>query len=109
MSTIENGVQENNKLIAEFMEIDKISSNVLREAMLNDLEYHSDWNELMKVVEKIEELGFWVDISGSQYKHCRIGIMNSFNPFINKSENSKIEAVYNACLDFIKYYNEQSK
>ena len=59
----------------------------------------------MPVVEKIESLGYKVDISkweNSQY--C--GIYLNGKKISGNETNTKIEAVYNACLEFIKWYNE---
>ena len=70
-----------------------------------ELEFHSDWNWLMEVVEKIESLGYRIEI----VKHiCRIYLSNKETIII--SENTpKIEAVYNAVVEFIKWYNNQNK
>ena len=86
---------ENNKIIAEFMGA----------TLIKDLKYHLDWNWLMEVVEKIESLGYKVDISkwgNSQY--C--GIYLNGKKISGNETNTKIEAVYNASLEFIKWYNE---
>ena len=58
----------------------------------------------MEVVEKIESLGYYVNITGT---YVSIGAIESkTNPiFIEKDSNIKIEAVYNACVEFIKWYN----
>ena len=101
--------QKDNKLIAEFMGLTIITDNISYfdtnyKALKN---YHSDWNWLMQVVEKIESLGYTIDVTGS-------------NVYINHSDDefkqiagfsdtySKIEAVYNACLEFIKWYNNKN-
>jgi hypothetical protein len=113
---------ENNKLIAEFMGILNIDDTkyieTLKEMksnglyfeqgyMTSELKYDTDWNWLMPVVEKIEELGYDFDINKRE---------NDNNVFIRGSQYSKttsnktkIEAVYNACVEFIKWYNNQNK
>ena len=103
-----NTAEENNKLIAEFME-HKPTFEVYIDDVLTTLErpvknYNSDWNWLMEVVEKIESLGYYVNITGT---YVSIGAIESkTNPiFIEKDSNIKIEAVYNACVEFIKWYN----
>ena len=107
---------ENNKLITEFMGYYKYAwightmyifedDNHRAEV---DLHYHSDWNWLMPVVEKIESLGYKVDISkweNSQY--C--GIYLNGKKIAGNETNTKIEAVYNACIEFIKWYITQNK
>ena len=104
---------ENNKIIAEFMNLNLYKSfwyksNIATEKQIckeNNLKFHSDWNWLMEVVEKIESLGYRIEI----VKHiCRIYLSNKETIII--SENTpKIEAVYNACVEFIKWYNNQNK
>lgn len=121
-------VLENNKLIAEFLnwEFDVIEFIAPKEFetiipfnhqskktkalecfttsiyKVIDLKFHSDWNWLMKVIEKIESSGYRVEI----VKHI-CGIYLSDKEKIIISENiPKIEAVYNVCVEFIKWYNE---
>lgn len=86
------------------------------------LKFNSDWNWLMKVVEKIESLphpigsdiyNFTIIISNNG---CEINsrevtnwenIYSSNYVFLNnKHTTSKIEAVYNTCVEFVKWYNE---
>jgi len=125
---------ENNKIIAEFLdwEFDDLSEtfetpflklvdpnafgNEQYSCKLQDfeLEFHSDWNWLMRVVEKIENL--------QDENNCAIynvQIEQSFTEIIdnntyetiiyNIDADSKIEAVYNTVIEFIKWYNEQNK
>jgi hypothetical protein len=123
---------ENNKLIAEFMGIKELITESQFLAMehkahnptiIEYLKYNTDWNGLMEVVEKIESIkpfqlmdrnwiGFDVKIYktfNTQTHYCTIkylkeqGDMTISNGF---SKQSKIEAVYNACVEFIKWYNE---
>ena len=110
---------ENNKLIAEFLSV-KIhpcetienfkflpmeERGLYNGYFIDELNYHEDWNWLMEVVEKIESLGYRIEI----VKHiCRIYLSNKETIII--SENTpKIEAVYNAVVEFIKWYNNQNK
>ena len=129
---MENDI-ENNKIIAEFLnwEFDDLSETFETPFLklvdphafgdeqfsckLQDfeLEFHSDWNWLMKVVEKIENL--------QDENNCAIynvQIEQSFTEIIDNhtsetivevDSNSKIEAVYQSCVEFIKWYNEQNK
>jgi hypothetical protein len=107
---------ENNKLIAEFMGFKLQQDTNERwfgqyfttpnDSWTNRIEllhFHTDWNWLMPVVEKIEELGYDFDINKRE---------NDNNVFIRGSQYSKttsnktkIEAVYNACVEFVKLYN----
>ena len=120
---------ENNKIIAEFLnwEFDDLSETfetpflkLVEPQAFGDeqfscklqdfeLEFHSDWNWLMEVVEKIENLSkegetymFSITKFSARvtYKGSRIVDL--------PIDNTKIEAVYNACVEFIKWYNENS-
>ena len=108
-------ITEKNKIIAEFL---NLTSQVIFEQVFavsengktnfykkDELKFHSDWNWLMEVVEKIESLGYRIEI----VKHiCRIYLSNKETIII--SENTpKIEAVHNACVEFIQWYNQQNK
>ncbi len=109
----------NNKLIAEFMELEKTkmffnlkTGNYVKNETddcevnatdvfikngkpINNLFFHSDWNWLMEVVEKIKNL---VDNKQQLYIDITFGIFNCSLPM-----------TYNACVEFIKWYNQQSK
>ena len=73
--------------------------------------YHSDWNWLMEVVKKIEETEIennilMLESIGNEAKF----IYDDGCRFLNSNiGETKIEAVYNACIEFIKWYNEQNK
>ena len=125
-----DNIIENNKLIAEFLnwEFDDLSETFETPFLklvdphafgdeqfsckLQDfeLEFHIDWSWLMQVVEKIENLSkegetymFSITKFSARvtYKGSRIVDL--------PIDNTKIEAVYNACVEFIKWYNEQNK
>ena len=67
--------------------------------------YNTDWNRLMQVVEKIENLGYSVNISSSMiYINGDKGRV--VNPINIGFEITKIQATYNVCVEFIKWYNE---
>lgn len=80
-----------------------------------NLLFHKNWNWLMNVVEKIESLNYAVYI---QTRSTRIESEDGklmFWFFVGQSEdgkyeiNSKIEAVYNTCVEFVKNYNKTIK
>lgn len=109
---------ENNKIIAKFMGyIDNgcseegflINPTTNYDEDIIELKFNSDWNWLMEVVQKIESLGFDFAI----YTGSSVSIINTKNyPFkeiVSEGHKNKIESVYNACLEFIKWYNEQKK
>lgn len=105
---------ENNKLIAEFLggikqpfEFPQFgyinSKGDWKDTFFDDqLKFHSDWNWLMQVVEKIESLGFETSLTNQNF-FIRIAGGNTQSGIMYKN---KIEAVYNACLEFIKWYNK---
>ena len=76
------------------------------------LKFHKDWNWLMEVVEKIESLDSGTYTLVFQQKSCLIWNNDKGEElgFFNSSfkAETKIEAVYNACVEFIKWYNENS-
>lgn len=103
-------METNNKLIAEFMGYIKHTQT---KAYLTtdgyfherDLKFHKDWNWLMEVVEKIESIGFTFETKKNWARITRKGE----NIILRWEEDkTKIEAVYNACVEFIKWYNENS-
>lgn len=129
-------IEENNKLIAQFqfprwvkptMENDipldiSICNNdyAICLFLMTDnylkLAYHSDWSYLMPVVEKIETdtpfsnnlykaIGYTVIIDG---KSCKIE-EDSYTPIVHiiDNESEKINIVYRAVVEFIKWYNKK--
>ena len=92
--------QENNKLIAEFMEWDvkrpttiptnlHLSNLELDNGDTMELKYHESWDWLMPVVEKIEQVHEGVP-----------------QELINLSLFSTIDEVYKAVVEFINQYNK---
>lgn len=123
---------ENNKMIAEFM--GGLYNNQARLSLQSNeiwlpyhgvcnyknnngkcLKYHSSWDWLMEVVEKIESLEneenyYLYDViifpDAVLIESKDIGEII----LINKSKGTfttKIEAVYTACIEFIQWYNEK--
>jgi hypothetical protein len=104
---------ENNKLIAEFMGFELQTNpkerwfgqyfTIPNEAWSNRIEllhFDTDWNWLMQVVEKIENLGYDVVI---KYNICTI--TNGENEFQNEV-GQKIYATHQTVIEFIKWYNK---
>lgn len=95
---------ENNKMLAEFLEWEqypiKGKNNgykvILKKGYVPfeccgaGLLFHSDWNWIMLVVDKIYKLntGDWFEVWFSFVK------------------GADIEATYNTCVNFVKWYNE---
>ncbi len=107
-------IENNNKLFTDFLgsrvTVDTFFINGMYVTeKLENLKFQSDWNYLMEVVEKIERLGYHIRFywnSGIKKNVCFIEKeYNSYNYIGNGLSIKKIEAVYNACLEFIKWYN----
>lgn len=108
---------EGNKLIAEFMGIKLIKGintytgkeyYYFNNANMQDFEelpdYNTDWNVLMAVVQKIEHLPMVSDItinSVGTFIYCS-EIPKHFFPI----ETTKIESIWDAVVEFIKWYNK---
>ena len=111
-------IVENNKLIAEFMGVfDKILStgNIhswsdapfyyttedTKEKVIKNIckysKYDSDWNWLMEVVEKCL-------VGEAEYNEDEA--KEAIHEIYESLCNINISSVYNACVKFIKWYNE---
>jgi hypothetical protein len=127
---------ENNKLLAEFMGVfDNIretediyswndapffyttenSKEKVIENISNYVKYFYSWDSIMPVVYKIEELGYEVTI---YTYYVIIGLDNIYSEeeetgehiLVEGSErNTRIHFLYDACVQFVKWYNEQNK
>ena len=130
-------MEENNKIIAEFMNFPKITNvrdsesgkyydywlpnnfNLILEqeiqiesnngwglvhqdcVFVRDLIFHSDWNWLMEVVEKIYQTDLYYD------KYINFNSSMFTTGKIELSTN--IKEVYNQCVEFINFYNKQKE
>jgi len=109
---------ENNKIIAVFMGLSYCEKyqfegwykNHEHNERVYDLNYDFDWNWLMEVVEKIESLGFWTEFR--THKNVYRFVIGDYDfetkPTVNIASKLKIEAIYNACFEFVKWYNQQN-
>ena len=116
---------------------ERLYINSLGTKLINET-FNKDWNWLMEVVEKIETTSYKVPESfqrgfmkntlnatgyiNTDYddrleflgwsSYCAIGTKTIWDSTMLgediKRYSSKIEAVYNACLEFIKWYNYNS-
>lgn len=97
---------ENNKIIAEFMEWDILNDMTYSKVTkgkwvaLDKLKFNSNWNWLMEVVEKIR---FKTDCTPFNFE--------DWQSLITAIEicllNLNIKDTFNACTEFIKWYNKQ--
>jgi hypothetical protein len=76
------------------------------------LVYHCNWNQLMKVINKIEKLGYWTrgqsSNNGSIYSFY-IGKTGDQESIIKWRSGEKLEITYNTCIEFINWYNKYNK
>jgi len=91
---------KDNKLIAEFMEVDGFLS-------LSQMNYHTSWDWLMPVVEKIESLR---DANGDAYRFtidmCNAQIEGTHIEMIGGAY--KLNTTYKAVVKFIQYYQKKT-
>ena len=110
-----DNIIENNKLIAEFLEwefddlsetfetpfLKLVDSHAFGDEQFScklqdfELEFHTDWNWLMKLVEKILQKCAEMDELEKYWE------ITDVMPYIDN--------VYSACVEFVKWYNEQNK
>ena len=91
-----------NKLIAEFMEVHEImhdgyseydfDDNTLDVVKEDELQYHTSWNSLMPVVEKIED-----------YLADNVGKVGYFDECLSSND---LEVRHQAVVEFINQYNK---
>jgi len=112
----EQEILEGNKLIAKFMgaEIDENFARFLnysndsvsgRGYHIFELLYHSSWDWLMPVVEKIESLKEVESAFIIELNYCSIWVKD--NLVFNTEEKTKIKSVYKTIIEFIKWHNIQ--
>ena len=127
---------ENNKIIADWMKVkfnDKVGQWEISESTFRkNLKYHTSWDWLMGVVEKIEALDinqfaeqlgrsdvspikghFWFQRIGNNVESFASVYYwqydNQITGLPDVKGNSPIDAMYTAILQFIKFYNETKK
>lgn len=123
-------ITEGNKLIAEFMGYESDETHVRKDDekrtrhLITELKYHTSWDWLMPVVEKIEKIkpkkdgdvGMLISIESNL---CKIELGGQQIPYEDYTENmefecweqgeTKIQATWQAVTKFIKWYNQNSK
>ena len=104
-------MKNENKLIADFMGIGHLYPG---NTPIDKLQYHTSWEWLMSVVEKIESLkmnnGDWFMVSIGTFKSLIMKKDKLGNP-IFKDEISfelmdKKQSTHQAVVEFIRWYNE---
>jgi hypothetical protein len=135
---------ENNRLIAEFLNWQYTEETETNFALfyfrdngytIGALKFHTDWDWLMEVVEKIKSIGYFIDmsyLSDHGYIHnsiafnyatystvvCNVSSIpnpsqsyppTAENPMYISEFNDPKEALYNLIIRFIKWYNKEQK
>lgn len=95
---------EKNKLIAEFMGYAIIDSHGNHKD--DNYKYHSSWDWLMMVVQKIESLGFDVNIKGISCSVNKLCETNTLVNWVLGDRTKKIDLVYITVVEFIEWYNK---
>ena len=99
-------IQENNKIIAEFMDYTHVLLPVsvgLEYYDGDEMEYHTSWDWLMPVVEKIEDMGCEVVITNGE---CTISGADNCDYYVESIGKNRRGATYDAVVEFINQYNK---
>ena len=100
-------IMTDNQIIAEFMGYPELGT----EGDFSYLKYHTSWNWLMEVVEKIESDERY-DVEILQYgtriiERTKTDLIEVVNNIADISFDSKIEHTYDAIVKFINEYNKR--
>tara|TARA_B100001059_G_scaffold220632_1_gene242826 strand:- start:1662 stop:1985 length:324 start_codon:yes stop_codon:yes gene_type:complete len=107
-------MEQSNKLIAEFMG-HKVNFGFKKDGVLflghhiglDKLKYDSSWDWLMSVVDKIESLGYEVQIRNTDCIIFQLLDNFKYKPIVDiSSENGKMNSTYKAVVEFIKNQND---
>jgi len=79
----------------------------LNNALSNESDFDKNWNNLNKVVEKIESMGYWTELMSGASTVFSIGRKSETSPilFSNGKLRGRINHVYDGVIQFIQYYN----
>jgi hypothetical protein len=103
---------ENNKLIAEFMNVDQVDIDTWIDTE-GSLKYNTSWDWLMPVVEKIENITnqLFEDVKYKQYHSVRLSFNASWWSVrtVRGFNKDKKLAYYEAVVEFIKWYNKKRR
>ena len=114
-------IVENNKLIAKFMGLEIITDGISWfDTNYKPLKkYHSSWNALMPVIEKIEMTTIYYittdydrrdDFKGWSVHLFTLWPKDEIICYIeDKTFETKIEAAYYGCVEYIKWHNKKQK
>lgn len=126
-------ILEYNKLISDFMKFDFDSFDIqyteeftylqkFRIGAVKDLKYHTSWDWLIPVVNKIRDgkdfpsripNGFSLEIGLTGYTTLRTKDLGKYSfgfyDIVMCEKTEGIETVYKAVIEFIKWYNKEIK
>lgn len=116
----ENEIIEGNKMIAEFVgyvEVDGIKFDLPHNRdHAHEYEYHSSWDWLMPVVEKIENKQLCSVCIKSKGTRIRVfnfetldGTIFEAYPKNNTQDATKLSVTYSAVIRFIEWYNHKNQ
>jgi hypothetical protein len=92
---------ENNKVIAEFMGLN-IDKGVQADYMEHELKYHTSWDWLMPVIDKIELMGCEVVHRVGDCIVYKIDEKENYRCIIDIQGINKLESTHKAVVEFIK-------
>ena len=95
-------ILENNKLIFDFMGCKHSVHEAVDTWEMDSLKYHTSWDWLMPVVEKIEAMGWDTDICFNSNLHACIITKKGEEWGIDIIDDTKLSATYQAVVSFIK-------
>jgi len=101
---------KNNKLIAEFMGWTEDMDSITHEgdkwwSSPDTHKYHTSWDWLMPVVEKIDEVSDENTLFKIEYNRAFVEDIENYYIFIDVTASSRLEATYKAVVEFIKKHN----
>lgn len=102
------------ELFEEYKLIHNFMYNELLKKWINEDNFENsfigDWNSLMSVVEKIEDVSENNECTYNvQIEQCFCTIINNHTSenIVEIDADSKYSAIYQAVIEFIKYYNNE--
>lgn len=97
--------QQNNKMIAEFMKHSHpfLPSKSTINYLAEDLEYDNDWNWLMPVVDRIEDMGCEVVMTNAE---CTISGADNCDYYVESIGKNRRGTTYDAVVKFINQLNK---
>lgn len=111
-------MKENNILLANFLGLEKQEDNTYFDYESGEyinpenLNYNESWDMLMLVVTKIESIdigNFSKPLLESIGFNAKFILDDGTRVFKDCKGETKIEAVYNACVEFVEWWNKENK